>query len=276
MEYWITNNDINIWKVIQNGNNLKRTGRDPDGGVIILPSTTAEEHIVVQKESKARTTLRQSILDDHVANFHYMDDARDIWNAIKARFGGNAKSKKIRKSMLKQEFLKFRIGEDFKMQVMLENLLSWVSLLRENELGWNDSAFSVFTTNFEDVEGRPLFHRFAKTDSMKVVPPPLSGDYTSLSDHTNLDESHMSYDTKFATSSDSNSVSNDFVSCDDSDKSSEVNTNDFASNDSSVKSSEPKPNDSTSCASTSSLSTSEKEAKIESNVGTPIQEPIIV
>ncbi|GJW83072.1 ribonuclease H-like domain-containing protein [Tanacetum coccineum] len=60
------------------------------------------------------------------------------------------------------------------------------------------------------------------------------------------------------------------------DKSSEVNTNDFASSDSSVKSSEPKSNDSTSCASTSSVSTSESEAEIESNVGTPIQEPIIV
>nr|GFD46530.1 hypothetical protein [Tanacetum cinerariifolium] len=86
----------------------------------------------------------------------------------------------------------------------------------------------------------------------------------------------MSYGTKSLTSSDSKSVSNDFVSCDDSDKSLEVNTNDFASSDSSVKSSEPKPNDSTSCASTSSISTSENEAEIESNVGTPIQEPIIV
>nr|GEV95078.1 hypothetical protein [Tanacetum cinerariifolium] len=58
---------------------LKRTGRDRDGGVIILPSTTAEEHITVQRESKARTTLLQSIPDDH--------------------------------SMFKQEFSKFRIGE---------------------------------------------------------------------------------------------------------------------------------------------------------------------
>ncbi|GKG17717.1 hypothetical protein Tco_0372015, partial [Tanacetum coccineum] len=60
------------------------------------------------------------------------------------------------------------------------------------------------------------------------------------------------------------------------DKSSEVNINDFASSDSSVQSSEPKSNDSTSCASTSSVSTSESEAEIESNVGTPIQEPIIL
>nr|GEU87151.1 ribonuclease H-like domain-containing protein [Tanacetum cinerariifolium] len=61
-----------------------------------------------------------------------------------------------------------------------------------------------------------------------------------------------------------------------SDKSLEVNTNKFASSDSSVQSSEPKPNDSTSCASTFSVSTSENEAEIESNVGTLIQEPIIV
>ncbi|GKC39765.1 hypothetical protein Tco_1052149, partial [Tanacetum coccineum] len=86
MEYWITNSDMNIWKVIQNGNSLKRTRRDHDGRVIILPPMTTDEHIAVQRESKARTTLLQSIPDDHVADFHYMDDARDIWNAVKARF----------------------------------------------------------------------------------------------------------------------------------------------------------------------------------------------
>ncbi|GKA55414.1 ribonuclease H-like domain-containing protein [Tanacetum coccineum] len=165
---------------------------------------------------------------------------------------------------------------DSSMSVRTKVGLGFNNYISENELGWDDSAFSVFTTNSEEVEGRPLFNRFAKTDSMKAVPPPLSGDYTPLSDHIDLDESQMSYGIKSSTSGDSNSVSNDFVSYDNSDKSSEVNTNDFASNDSSVKSSEPKSNDSTSCASTSSVSTSESEAEIESNVGTPIQEPIIV
>ncbi|GKF13428.1 hypothetical protein Tco_0054890 [Tanacetum coccineum] len=108
------------------------------------------------------------------------------------------------------------------------------------------------------------------------MPPPLSRDYTLLSDHTDLDESQMTYGTKSSIAGDSNSVSNDFVSCDNSDKSTEVNANDFASSDSNVKSSEPKSNDSISHASTSSVSTSKSEAEIESNVGTPIQEPIIV
>nr|GEZ34967.1 ribonuclease H-like domain, Gag-pre-integrase domain protein [Tanacetum cinerariifolium] len=154
--------------------------------------------------------------------------------------------------------------------------LGFTNCIRENELVWDDSAFSVFTTNSGDVKGRPIFHRFAKTDSMKAVPPPFFGDYTSLSDHIDLDESQMSYGTKSSTSYDSKFLSNDFVSCDDSDKSSEVNTNDFASSDSSVKSLEHRSNDSTSCASTSNVSTSVNEAEIESNVGTPIKEPSIV
>nr|GFA32027.1 hypothetical protein [Tanacetum cinerariifolium] len=71
--------------------------------------------------------------------------------------------------------------------------LGFNNSIRENELGWDDFAFSVFTTNSEYVEGRPIFHRFAKADSMKVVPPPLSGHYTSLSDHNDLDELQMYY-----------------------------------------------------------------------------------
>nr|GEV77922.1 hypothetical protein [Tanacetum cinerariifolium] len=102
---------MNIWNVIKNGNNLKRTRRCADGLLILLPPATAEEHLAIQRESKARTTLLQSIPDDHIADFYYMDDAREIWNAVIARFGGNVESKKMRKSMLKQEFLEFRISE---------------------------------------------------------------------------------------------------------------------------------------------------------------------
>nr|GFB85353.1 ribonuclease H-like domain, reverse transcriptase, RNA-dependent DNA polymerase [Tanacetum cinerariifolium] len=57
---------MNIWKVIQNDNNMKRTRRDRDGRVIILSRTTANEHIAIQRESKEKTTLLQSIPDDHV------------------------------------------------------------------------------------------------------------------------------------------------------------------------------------------------------------------
>nr|GFA86256.1 ribonuclease H-like domain-containing protein [Tanacetum cinerariifolium] len=129
---------------------MKRTGRDHNGRVIILPLTTAEEHIVVQKELKARTTLLQSIPDDHVADFHYMDDAKDIWNAVKARFGGNTESKKMRKSMLKQELLEFRIeDEDINLKFLRALPSSWskVALTLKTKGGLKLLSFDDFATS---------------------------------------------------------------------------------------------------------------------------------
>ncbi|GJZ12850.1 hypothetical protein Tco_0548080 [Tanacetum coccineum] len=111
MEYWIMNSDRNLWNIVLNGNSRKRTGRDPKGNIMILPPVSVEEHIAVQRETKARTILLQSLPEDHMADFHHLDDARDIWLAVKARFGGNDESKKMRKSMLKQEFSEFRVSE---------------------------------------------------------------------------------------------------------------------------------------------------------------------
>nr|GEY03243.1 xylulose kinase-1 [Tanacetum cinerariifolium] len=112
MEYWIMTTDHNLWKVIQNGNNKKSLGRDSKGGIIILPPVSFEEYVAVQRETKARTLLLQSLPEDHMAYFHHLDDAREIWLAVKARFGGNEESKKMRKTMLKQEFSEFRVSEE--------------------------------------------------------------------------------------------------------------------------------------------------------------------
>ncbi|GJS15142.1 hypothetical protein Tco_0409614 [Tanacetum coccineum] len=86
MEYWIMNSDHNLWNIVLNGNSRKKTGRDPKGNIMILPPVSVEEHIAVQRETKARTILLQSLPEDHMADFHHLDDARDIWFAVKARF----------------------------------------------------------------------------------------------------------------------------------------------------------------------------------------------
>ncbi|GJT12681.1 hypothetical protein Tco_0859723, partial [Tanacetum coccineum] len=78
--------------------------------------------IAVQRETKARTILLQSLPEDHMADFYHLDDARDIWLAVKARFGGNDESKKMRKSMLKQEFLEFRVAITLKTKAGLDYL----------------------------------------------------------------------------------------------------------------------------------------------------------
>nr|GEY83329.1 hypothetical protein [Tanacetum cinerariifolium] len=50
----------------ENGNSKKSLGRDSKGGIIILPPFSFEEHVAVQRETKARTLLLQSLPKDHM------------------------------------------------------------------------------------------------------------------------------------------------------------------------------------------------------------------
>nr|GEW19587.1 hypothetical protein [Tanacetum cinerariifolium] len=85
---------------------------DSNGGIIILPPVSFEEHVAAQRETKVRTLLLQSLPEDHMADFHHLDDAKEIWLPVKARFGGNEESKKMKKTMLKQAFSEFSVFEE--------------------------------------------------------------------------------------------------------------------------------------------------------------------
>ncbi|GJQ95618.1 ribonuclease H-like domain-containing protein [Tanacetum coccineum] len=125
MEHYIEYIDNDVWKVIQNENSKKRIavlwivwvcnrgGEDStgkDGVVRILPPVSAAEIHVVEKERKARTILLMAIPKEHLRRFHGMDDAKEILEAIRTRFGGNANSKKMQKAVLKQRFEAFTIS----------------------------------------------------------------------------------------------------------------------------------------------------------------------
>ncbi|GJS98072.1 putative ribonuclease H-like domain-containing protein [Tanacetum coccineum] len=72
---------------------------------------TAEEILLPEKrERKARTTVLMALPEDHLAKFHNMIDAKDIWDAIKSRFGGNDESKKMQKYILKQQITGFFVS----------------------------------------------------------------------------------------------------------------------------------------------------------------------
>ncbi|GJT55329.1 ribonuclease H-like domain-containing protein, partial [Tanacetum coccineum] len=110
MEHYLEYIDNDVWKVIQNGNSKKRISTGKDGVVRVLPPVSAAEIHAVEKERKARTILLMAIPKEHLRRFHGMDDAKEIWEAIRTRFGGNANSKKMQKAVLKQQFEAFTIS----------------------------------------------------------------------------------------------------------------------------------------------------------------------
>ncbi|GJS25242.1 putative reverse transcriptase domain-containing protein [Tanacetum coccineum] len=97
-------------KVIQNGNSKKRISTGKDGVIRILPPVTVAEIQAVEKERKAKNILLMAIPKEHIRRFHGMDDAKEIWEAIRTRFGGNANSKKMQKVVFKRQFEAFTIS----------------------------------------------------------------------------------------------------------------------------------------------------------------------
>ncbi|GKB67408.1 ribonuclease H-like domain-containing protein [Tanacetum coccineum] len=110
MEHYLAHTDYPIWEVIQTGNGPVSVTTDTTGQIKILPPKTAEEIVARERERKARTTLLMAIPEDHLAKFHKMTDAKEMWNAIKSRFGGNDESKKMQKYILKQQFEGFTVS----------------------------------------------------------------------------------------------------------------------------------------------------------------------
>ncbi|GJW94384.1 ribonuclease H-like domain-containing protein [Tanacetum coccineum] len=110
MEHYLSHTDYPIWEVIQKGNGPVSVLTDTNGVIKVLPPITAEENLARERERKARTTLHMALLEDHLAKFHKMTDAKEMWDAIKSRFGGNDESKKMQKYILKQQFEGFFVS----------------------------------------------------------------------------------------------------------------------------------------------------------------------
>nr|GEX35312.1 ribonuclease H-like domain-containing protein [Tanacetum cinerariifolium] len=115
--------------------------RDPQ--VVSEPVENYEE-----RERKVRTTLLMAIPEDYLEKFHKMTDTKEIWEAIKSRFGGNDESKKMQKYLLKQQFKSFSVSNSEGLHKGYDRSLpsSWsqVSLIMRTKPG-------VDTHNFDDL-----------------------------------------------------------------------------------------------------------------------------
>nr|GEW94748.1 reverse transcriptase domain-containing protein [Tanacetum cinerariifolium] len=104
--------DLQCWNIVQKGNSQKNITSDTEGNIIVAPPVTVKEHMQVQREEKARTMLLTALPDEHIGDFYHMIDAKQIWSAIKARFGGNAESTRMRRSLLKHQFKEYKASEN--------------------------------------------------------------------------------------------------------------------------------------------------------------------
>ncbi|GJW89345.1 ribonuclease H-like domain-containing protein, partial [Tanacetum coccineum] len=106
MDQYLTHTDYALWEVIVNGDapTIASASAGTEGAI---PFKTAEQKLARKNELKAKSTLLLAISDEHILKFHGIKDAKTLWEAIKARFGGNKESKKMQKTILKQQYENF-------------------------------------------------------------------------------------------------------------------------------------------------------------------------
>ncbi|GJZ96154.1 ribonuclease H-like domain-containing protein [Tanacetum coccineum] len=105
IEQYFLMTDYSLWEVILNGNKvLKRKIREVEQE---YEPTTAEEKQDRRNEMKARATLLMALPNKDQLKFHSYQDAELLMEAIEKRYGGNKQSKKVQRTLLKQQYENF-------------------------------------------------------------------------------------------------------------------------------------------------------------------------
>nr|GFA39579.1 putative ribonuclease H-like domain-containing protein [Tanacetum cinerariifolium] len=103
-----------------------------DGVLQPVAPTTAEQRLARKNELKARGTLLMALLDKHQLKFNTHKDAKTLMEAIEKRFGGNTETKKVQKTLLKQQYKNFTGSSSeslYQIHDRLQKLISQLEIL---------------------------------------------------------------------------------------------------------------------------------------------------
>ncbi|GJZ53897.1 hypothetical protein Tco_0608782 [Tanacetum coccineum] len=212
MEQYLTHTDYALWEVIVNGDAPAVASASAEGPI---PPKTTEQKLARKNELKAKSTLLLAIPDEHLLKFHGIKDAKTLWEAIKTRFGGNKESKKMQKTILKQQYENFTTSRSEGLDKTYDRFQKLISQL--------------------EIHGEVISHEDANLKLLRSLPSAWNNIALIMRKQADLDGLSMDglynnlkvyeAEIKSQSSSSSNSQNVDFVSSDDTSSTNEaVNT----------------------------------------------------
>ncbi|GJX03585.1 ribonuclease H-like domain-containing protein [Tanacetum coccineum] len=140
IEQYFQVQDYALWEVIEYGNSFKpvaRTTTNADGtSTSTIPGpVTTEEKAQKKNDVKARSMLLMALPNEHQLTFNQYKDAKTLFEAIQARFGGNKATKKTQKTLLKQMYENFSASSQESLDSIsnrLQKIVSQLAILGEN------------------------------------------------------------------------------------------------------------------------------------------------
>nr|GEW51201.1 hypothetical protein [Tanacetum cinerariifolium] len=134
IEQYFLMTDYSLWELILNGDYPIPTSVI-DGVVHPIAPTTAKQRLGRKNKLKARGTLLMALPDKHKLRFNIHKDAKTLMEAIKKWFGGNKDTRKVQKTLLKQQYENFTGSSSESLDQIydrLQKLISQLEILGES------------------------------------------------------------------------------------------------------------------------------------------------
>nr|GFB06239.1 hypothetical protein [Tanacetum cinerariifolium] len=128
LEQYFLMTDYSLWGVILNGDSPVPT-IVVEGVVQPVGHTSAEQKLARRNELKAHGTLLIALPDKHQLKFNSHKDAKTLTEAIEKRFRGNTETKKVQRTLLKQQFENFTGSSSKSLDQIHDRLQKLVSQL---------------------------------------------------------------------------------------------------------------------------------------------------
>ncbi|GKA67122.1 hypothetical protein Tco_0766930, partial [Tanacetum coccineum] len=157
-----------LWEVIVNGDAPAVASTSAEGHI---PPKTVEQKLARKNELKAKSTLLLAIPDKHLLKFHGIKDAKTLWEAIKTRFRGNKESKKMQRTILKQQYENFTASRSEGLDKTYDSLPS----------AWNNIA--LIMRNKSDLDTMSMDDLY---NNLKVYKAEIKGQSSSSSNSQNV------------------------------------------------------------------------------------------
>nr|GEX11124.1 retrovirus-related Pol polyprotein from transposon TNT 1-94 [Tanacetum cinerariifolium] len=140
--------DYSLWEVILNGDSPVPI-IVVDGVVQPVSHKSAEQKLAKRNKLKAHGTLLMALPDKHQLKFNSHKDAKTLMEAIEKHFKGNTKTKKVQKTLLKQQFESFTNSSSENLDQIHDRLQKLVSQLEIHgvSLSQNDVNLKFLRSN---------------------------------------------------------------------------------------------------------------------------------
>ncbi|GJZ84316.1 hypothetical protein Tco_0649655 [Tanacetum coccineum] len=176
IEQYFLMTDYSLWEVIKNGNKvLKRTVGTVEQE---YEPTIVEEKLDRRNEMKARGTLLMALPNKDQLKFHSYKDAKLLMEAIEKIYGGNKESKKVQRTLLKQQYENFVAliieQEDMNLKLLRSLPPEW----KTHALIWRNKV-EIETISLDDLNNNLKIYEPELTGSSSISQNPQNMDFVS-------------------------------------------------------------------------------------------------